>query len=155
MKILRLMLPLLALFFSVSAFAQTPMTPVYPRDNNASGSTITSFLPSVLPSSTAVLSANRIVKAAPGNLYSFEVSADATLSGAAWWIMIYDSATVPADGASQTPIKCYALTSGTTLYERVFAVPLNFRNGIVIGVSTTGCFTKTESVHAFISGDGL
>ncbi len=102
--------------------------------------------------SSAVLVANQIVKATPGFLYSFEISADSTLSGAAWWIMIYDAIAAPTDGAV-TPAKCYALASGTTSYSAAFPVPIAFTTGITIGVSTTGCFTKTASTHAYISGD--
>lgn len=103
-------------------------------------------------SSSSVLAANRVVKAAPGKLYGFNVSADATLAGAAWWIMIYDATAAPADG-TVTPRKCYAMASGATQFSMSFNDPLQFGVGIVIGVSTTGCFSKTESVHAFISGD--
>lgn len=123
---------------------------------DSAGRQIVSIAPSVLggvtPVSTAALAANLVVKAAAGNLYSFEVSADSTLSAAAWWIMIYNSATAPADGAV-TPAKCYAMPLGATGATFGFAVPIAFSTGITIGVSTTGCFTKTASTHAFISGD--
>lgn len=102
--------------------------------------------------SSTALEANHVIKASAGNLYSFEVSADATLSGAAWWVMVYDATSAPADGAV-TPAKCYALPSGTTSYSAAFQMPIRLATGITIGVSTTGCFTKTASVHAFISGD--
>lgn len=101
---------------------------------------------------TAALAANLVVKASAGNLYGFEVSADSTLSAAAWWIMIYDATSAPADGAV-TPAKCYALPLGATLASFSFPVPVPFGTGIVIGVSTNGCFTKAASTHAFISGD--
>lgn len=102
--------------------------------------------------STAALAANLVVDAASGHLTSFEVAADSTLSGAAWWVMIYDATTAPADG-SITPAKCYAIPSGATTISAAFPIPTTFTTGIVIGVSTTGCFTKTASTHAFISGD--
>jgi hypothetical protein len=98
---------------------------------------------------TSALAANLVVKASPGNLYDFEVAADATLSGAAWWIMIYDATSAPADGAV-TPAKCYAMTAGATTLTAAFPTPTAFTAGITIGVSTTGCFTKTASTHAFI-----
>jgi hypothetical protein len=101
---------------------------------------------------TTVLASNLVVKASAGNLYSFNVSADSTLSGAAWWIMIFNSTTLPSDG-TVTPAKCYAMPSGVTSYSAAFNLPVAFSTGIVIGVSTTGCFTKTASVHAFVSGD--
>ena len=104
------------------------------------------------PSSTVALASSQIVKASAGNLYSFEVSADSTLSGSPWWIMIFNATTLPADGAV-TPTKCYAMSSGQTSAAYAWMIPVQFSTGIVIGVSTTGCFTKTASVHAFISGD--
>lgn len=104
------------------------------------------------PVSSSALAANTVIKASAGNLYSFEVSADSTLSGAAWWIMIYNATSAPVDGAV-TPLKCYAMSSGTTSYGAAFPTPAAFSTGITIGVSTTGCFTKTASTHAFISGD--
>lgn len=102
--------------------------------------------------STAALAANLVVLGSASHLASFDVAADSTLSAAAWWVMIYDATTAPVDGAV-TPAKCYALPSGTTSLAGAFPVPSTFTTGIVIGVSTTGCFTKTASTHAFISGD--
>lgn len=103
--------------------------------------------------STTALAANKIIKAGAGNLYSFNVGADSTLSAAAWWIMIYDLTAAPTDGAV-TPAKCYPMPSGTTGFSAAFtSAPLALTTGITIGVSTTGCFTKTASTHAFISGD--
>lgn len=104
------------------------------------------------PTTTSALAANSVIKASAGNLYSFEVSADSTLSAAAWWIMIYNATSAPVDGAV-TPLKCYAMPSGTTAFVSAFPTPIAFSTGITIGVSTTGCFTKTASTHAFISGD--
>lgn len=108
------------------------------------------------PVPSAALAANQVIaiaQGAPVTLCSFNVSADSTLSAAAWWVMIYDAATAPADGAV-TPVKCYAMTAGTTSYNAGFSGgAIKFRTGIVIGVGTNGCFTKAASTHAFISGD--
>lgn len=101
---------------------------------------------------TSALAANLVVNAAPTNLHSFNVSADSTLSAAAWWIMIHNATSAPADGAV-TPAKCYAMPSGTTSYSAAWPHAIRLSTGAVIGVSTTGCFTKTASTHAFISGD--
>jgi len=103
-------------------------------------------------SSSGALVANQVVRAAPGKLYSFEVSQDGAFAAAPWWIMIYDATVAPADGAV-TPAKCFAQPPGATSASYAFNVPISFGLGIVIGVSSTGCFTKTQSVHAFISGD--
>ena len=103
--------------------------------------------------STSALAANLVVKTIPGAAYSFEVIADSTLSGAAWWVMFYDATSAPADGAV-TPLKCYAIPSGQTTVGGTFATGgINFKTGIVVGVSTNGCFTKAASTHAFISVD--
>lgn len=107
---------------------------------------------SVGQASSSALAANQVVCAAACSLASFNVSADSTLSGAAWWVMIYNATSAPADGAV-TPAKCYAASSGTTSLNGAFPSPATFTTGVVIGVSTTGCFTKTASTHAFISGD--
>lgn len=141
----RLIILLALLLCPQLALAQAPTRLCVP---NLSGSCVTALF----PSPSAALAANQVVSAVPANLYSFEVSADATLSGAAWWILIYDAVAAPADGAV-TPIKCYALASGTTNFKETFFYPIQFVTGIVIGASTTGCFNKTASVHAFISGD--
>lgn len=101
---------------------------------------------------SSALAANLVVKASAGNIYSFDVAADGTLSGAAWWVMVYDAAAAPSDGAV-TPAKCYAMPSGAVSLTAAFPTPVAFTTGIVIGVSTTGCFTKTASTHAFIGAD--
>lgn len=106
----------------------------------------------IVPISVTALAANQVVKSSAGNLYSLQVSADSTLSAAAWWLMLYDAASAPVDGAV-TPLKCYAFPSGTTSASMAFPAPISFVTGVVAGVSTTGCFTKTASTHAFISGD--
>lgn len=101
---------------------------------------------------TSALAANQIVSASATNLWSFDVAADSTLSAAPWWIMIYNNTSAPADGAV-TPTKCYALPAGATTFSGGFPAGVAFSTGVVIGVSTTGCFSKTASTHAFISGD--
>lgn len=111
-----------------------------------------SAAPTTTPVSSAALVANQVISASPAKLASFDISADSTLSGAAWWVMIYNATSAPADGAV-TPAKCYAVPSGATSIFAAFPAPPSFSTGIVIGVSTTGCFTKTASTHAFISGD--
>ena len=101
---------------------------------------------------SAALAANLTLKSGAGNLYSFEVAADSTLAGAAWWVMIYDATSAPADGAI-TPAKCYSLPSGATTMTGAFPTPVAFATGITIGVSTNGCYTKAQSTHALIGGD--
>jgi hypothetical protein len=114
--------------------------------------TLTVAEPATTNAATTVLASNLVVNAAASSLYSLDVSADSTLSAAAWWIMIFNSTTLPGDG-TVTPARCIAMASGSTAYTGAWPVGLPFATGIVVGVSTTGCFTKTASVHAFISGD--
>lgn len=106
----------------------------------------------IAPTSTAALAANLVAKNSSGNLYGFEVTADSTLSAAAWWLMVYNATSAPADGAV-TPAKCYGFPAGTTSFTAGFTQPAYFSTGIVLGVSTNGCFTKAASTHAFISAD--
>lgn len=113
--------------------------------SSASGAAVT-------PAANTAVSTSQVIKASAGNLYSLNVSADSTLSGAAWWVMIHNAAAAPAAGAV-TPLKCYALASGTTMLALAFNTPVRFGTGISVTVSTTGCFTQTDSAHAFISGD--
>ena len=74
-----------------------------------------------------------------------------TVSG---YIMLFDSATVPADGAV-TPLRCMPLTGQTpTGIEYGWRqAPLLFSSGVVVVFSSTGCYTKTASATVFISGD--
>lgn len=102
--------------------------------------------------SSTTLTSSIVAKAAAGALYSFDVAADTTLSTASWWVMVYNATAAPADGAV-TPAKCYMLTAGTNTFTGAFPNAPTFSTGIVVGVSTAGCFTKSASTHAFISVD--
>jgi hypothetical protein len=120
----------------------------------AAGTNSIGTLNATTPVACTALCANLVVKASAGTLYSFDVAADSTLSGAAWWIAVYNATSAPADGASQTPIKCYAAPSGATNFNAAFTSGgIALSTGITIGVSTTGCYTKTASTHAYISAD--
>jgi hypothetical protein len=92
------------------------------------------------------------------NLYGFSV----TIGSAAGYIMIFDSATVPADGVldgviQPKPKKCYPVLSNGTFGNGSGAWPpgehLAFSTGIVFVFSTTGCFVKTESATAFFAAE--
>lgn len=97
--------------------------------------------------STAVES-GRVLKASAGNLYGLNVTSGAS----AGFVLVFNSTTVPADGAV-TPVKCYPLAANTGFDLNYRASPVAFATGISVAFSTTGCFTKTASATAFISGD--
>src|SRR5579862_306229 len=97
---------------------------------------------------TSALAASLVLKASAGALYGFDVAADSALSMAPWWLMIFNAASAPADGAV-TPAKVYAFPAGTLGYAASWGIaPLPFSTGITLVVSTTGPFTKTGSAHA-------
>lgn len=142
---------------TLPAFAATPTVTV----GNASIAVTGTFFQTTQPvnatadthAQCSALCANLVVKNAAGVLKTFEVSADSTLSGAIWYVIIYDATAAPSDGAV-TPAKCYQQASGVTQMGGTLGPGgSNMTTGIVIGVSTTGCFTKTASTHAFIAAD--
>ena len=171
MTILNLIFSLVVLAFLVfpsDTKAQSQRNPCFYTTENPSigngcisDSVVTPHPVSTFPSSSGglapspsapALATAQVIKGSSGNLYSFEVSADSTLSAAAWWILIYDATADPGNG-TVTPLKCYAQASGVTSASYAWLTPINFKTGIVIAVSTTGCYTETQSAHAFISGD--
>lgn len=104
---------------------------------------------------TAAVATSKVLKGSAGRLFSLDITADSTLSAAAWYVMVHDATSAPAAGAV-TPAKCYGLPAGTTTWTASWpAGGLTMATGIAVTVSTTGCFTQTDSAHAFISGDYL
>lgn len=102
--------------------------------------------------STIALASNLVVKGSAGVFCGAEVSADATLSAATWYIMVFNATSAPADGAV-TPALCYQVNSGSPQGGFTFSPGgLFLSTGVTVVVSTTGCFTKTASAHAFIAG---
>lgn len=101
------------------------------------------------PVSSAALESSHILKASAGNLYG----AYCTTGAVAGFFMIFDSATVPADGAV-TPIHCIQAPVNTSVSFDPGAAPESYVNGIVVVFSTTGPFTKTaNSATAFFHGN--
>jgi hypothetical protein len=93
--------------------------------------------PATAPVGSAAIEASNVLLPAKGLLYSLAVYDSATE-----YIMIINSATVPANGAVDLlvpPIKVAADT--TTLIT--FPQPLYGTKGIVVCNSSTGTFTKT------------
>jgi len=102
----------------------------------------------ITTTASAAVTGGQIVKASAGNLYGFNVVSGAS----AGYVLVFNSATVPADGAV-TPARCLPLAANTGLDVNLRGQPTYFSAGITIVFSTTGCFSKTASATAFISGD--
>jgi len=98
-------------------------------------------------SQSTVAEGSRIIKASAGNLYGI----NATSGASAGYLLVYDSATVPADGAT-TPKKTYVMAANSTIAFD-FDMPIRCNSGIVLVFSTTGPFLKTISATAFLAAD--
>ena len=108
------------------------------------------------PAQTPVVStqaeSGHVLKGSAGQLYSVYVTA--TASGL---VMVFNSATVPADGAV-TPIECVPLLTNTNGVGNVSisylpGPPAFYSSGISVAYSSgTNCFSKAASAVAFIHG---
>ena len=97
------------------------------------------------PVVSAAVEGSHVLKASPGCLLATYVYN----SGAAAFLMIFNSKTVPADGAV-TPIECLPVAAAS--YQFINFAPLPpewYSTGISAAISTTGCFTKTVGSGAF------
>jgi hypothetical protein len=127
----RYILALLFSLFASSAWAQTNC--VVPPAAAAT------------PVVSAAAEGSHIIKASPGCL----ISAYVYNSGAAAFLMIFNSTTVPGDGAV-TPIECVPVASASYQFINLAPLPPEwFSTGISAAISTTGCFTKTVGSGAF------
>jgi len=98
-------------------------------------------------SASSAVASSLVLKGSAGNLFAVNVSSGAS----AGFVLIFNATSAPADGAV-TPAKCYVLAANTTLALQ-WTTPVQFGTGITVVFSTTGCYTKTASATAFISGD--
>lgn len=99
----------------------------------------------ITPVVSGSLESGHVLKASAGNLYRLTVTS--SISG---YILVFNSITVPADGAV-TPQMCRVVNAGSTEIDHT-AIPDRFATGISVAFSTTGCFTKTASATAMIEG---
>ncbi len=99
------------------------------------------------PVESTALEGGHILKAAPGCLLGVYVTVDSTTTG---YLLTFNTTTVPADGAV-TPIECiYIATNPGSVFINFSPQPPEWYNvGIVAVFSSSGCFTKTASAHAF------
>ena len=97
-----------------------------------------------IPIVSAAVESGHVLKAAPGCLLGVYVTS--TVAG---FLMVFNSATVPANGAV-TPVECVAVGAGATQYVNYAPFPpAGFTTGISVAMSTTGCFNLTLSPTAF------
>lgn len=92
-----------------------------------------------------------VLKASAGSLLT--VSADAVTATTDLKLLVFNSATLPADGAV-TPYKCVSFKGDGTQASLLlsWSVPLAFSAGIAIAVSSATACTTKASVAATISG---
>lgn len=97
------------------------------------------------PIVSAAAEGSHVLKAGPGCLLAGYVYN----SGAAAFLMVFNSATVPADGAV-TPINCVPVAAASYQFINFAPQPPEwYSTGISAAISTTGCFTKTVGSGAF------
>jgi hypothetical protein len=102
----------------------------------------------VTPVVSSVVEAGHVLKASPGCLLGVYT----TTGAVGGFLMVFNSATIPADGVV-TPIECVQAPATSTPFINYAPQPPAFYNvGIAAVFSTTGCFTKTGSATAFFHG---
>ena len=107
-----------------------------------------------LLSASTALEASRIIKASAGTLRALTVRLDSTAGSATFYVQLYNSATLPADGAARLAGMKVVHTSGTDdrLVFDFAEHGIRFSAGIVVALSTTP-FTKTIA-GAFLDVEG-
>lgn len=105
----------------------------------------------IVPIVSSTVESGHVLKASAGNLYSIYVNS--TVTGL---LMVFNSTTVPADGAV-TPIECVSTTQiGNNFIASINYSPgpaSSYSTGISVAYSTgTNCFNKTASATAFFHG---
>jgi hypothetical protein len=102
----------------------------------------------ITPIVSSAAEGSHVLKSSGGNLYSLYV----TTGGTAGYIMTFNAASVPADGAV-TPVECVQIPANSTVSVSFINGPADvYSTGIVAVFSSTGCFTKTVSATAFFKG---
>lgn len=127
---------LAALLFLFCATAQAQTVILQPSQAPAIG---------IIPVVTSTLTSGLIIKTGPGNLYS--VVATGQTAG---FLMIFNSAAIPADGAV-TPNDCVQVPANSTVSVSFSPSPPEvFTAGISAAFSTTGCLVKTAIAALFM-----
>lgn len=122
------------------AVSMTPLGIAH-QPTTASGNAITPVVSSAVEN-------GHVLKASAGNFYRLAVTTGAT----AGYVMVFNSTTVPADGAV-TPLLCRAVAANSSIEIDHTGMPQRYSTGISAAFSSTGCFTKTASATAMFEGD--
>jgi hypothetical protein len=138
-RIIPAILAVLLTAISVPAFAQVNPTPTYLQPSVASPTA-----PGGISVQTATVGSSLVLKAAPGELFSATISNPS----AAGFLLIFNAATVPADG-TVTPVECVPVASAGTVTIS-YSTPEFFNVGMAMALSSTGCFTKTTAPTGFL-----
>jgi hypothetical protein len=106
----------------------------------------------VTPAACTAACAALVLKASPGIFFGAAITAGAT-SG---YAMLFNLTADPGDGAV-TPLKCIATAAGqtVTISPDPGAPAWIMSVGVTLVFSSTGCFTKTESATAYMTGQAL
>ncbi len=100
------------------------------------------------PIVSAAAESSHVLKVGSGNLYSAYV----TTGNTAGFLMAFDAAAAPGDGAV-LPKQCLQAPANTTAGLTFNpGPPESYATGIVLVFSTTGCSTKTASATAWFHG---
>ena len=86
--------------------------------------------------------ASLVLATGPCQFFSATCVANASVAG---WFLIYDAATVPADGAGQKPFSAIPVSAGGVVSASVCLFGHPCQNGCVLVFSTTGPFTQTTT----------
>lgn len=125
--------------FSLISLFKRALQKLTSVDDRLAGTLNTVNIVSATTVNSTALEASKVLKASAGSLVSFSVF---NTKASAQYILIMNSATVPADGAVTLlypPIYVPA-TSNAML---TFPIPLTASTGIAVSNSSTGTFTKT------------
>ncbi len=136
----------------LQALAASTAQQVVPGYQTSSGCPSSSSGPcwsqAAIPVNSTTTESGHVLKASQGTLFGLSVT-----SSASGYVLVYNSATVPTNGAV-TPVACYYLSSGPgTLGIAFTPFPLYMSTGISVAFSSTGCFTQTLSSTAFFDAE--
>ncbi|MGH8011352.1 MAG: hypothetical protein ACREQ4_02475 [Candidatus Binataceae bacterium] len=107
----------------------------------------------ILKGASAALESNHVLKASPGRIFKLTVAHTYTTSGV--WVLLFDTAAVPADGAV-TPDWAFPLAAATSQAQGGNidwnSYPREMVHGICVALSSaTSPFTLTSQPNAFFS----